>query len=48
MERQKQTFGLCLEFSKFEENFGDVICVTCILCVGMVEILDLQLRYNFG
>ena len=32
--------------SEFEVNFGDVICVTCILCVGLVEILNLQLRYK--
>jgi len=29
-------------------NFGDFICVTCILCVGMVEILNLQLGFKFG
>ena len=32
---------------EFEVNFGDVICVTYILCVGLVEILNLQLRYKF-
>ena len=33
---------------EFEVRFGEVICVTCILCVGLVEILNLQLRYKFG
>jgi len=27
----------------FEVNFGFFICVTCVLCVGLVEILNLQL-----
>ena len=28
---------------EFVVNCGDFICVTCILCVGLVEILNLQL-----
>ena len=27
-------------------NYGDFICVTCILYVGLVEILNLQLIYG--
>jgi len=33
---------------EFEVNFGDFICVTCVLCVGLVEILNLRLRCKFG
>jgi hypothetical protein len=33
---------------EFEVNFGDFICVTFILYVGVVEILNLQLGYKFG
>jgi len=29
-------------------NFDNFISVTCILCVGLVEILNLHLRYKFG
>jgi len=33
---------------EFVVNYGDFICVTCILYIGMVEILNLQLRYKYG
>jgi hypothetical protein len=49
MEREKListwfVFGI-LEFAM---NYGDFIRVTCISCVGLVENLNLQLRYKFG
>jgi len=37
-----------LRILDFEVNFGDFICVTCVLCVGLMEILNLQVRCTFG
>jgi len=44
MEREKLV-GIWFLFRilDFEVNFGFFICVTCVLCVGLVEILNLQL-----
>jgi len=33
---------------EFVVNYGDFKCVTGILYVGIVEILNLLLRYKFG
>jgi len=33
---------------EFVVNYDDFICVTCILWVRLVEILNLQLRRKFG
>jgi len=33
---------------QFEMNSGNFIRVTCISYVGLVEILNLQLKYKFG
>jgi len=49
MEREKLTdIWFVFRILEFEVKFGDAICVTHILCVGLVEILNLQLRYKFG
>jgi hypothetical protein len=38
------------EFKKGEivANYGDFICVTCILCVGTLEKFKLHLGYKLG
>ena len=33
---------------EFVVNYGDFICLTCVLYVGLVENFNLQLGYNFG
>jgi len=49
MEREKLVdIWFVFRILELEVNFGNFISVTCILCVGMVEILNLQLRYKFG
>jgi hypothetical protein len=44
MEREK-LFDIWFVFRiwEFEVYYGEFVCVTCNLCVGMVEIFDLQL-----
>jgi hypothetical protein len=38
METEKLlTFVLCLEIWQFEVNYGDFICVTCIVYADLVE-----------
>jgi len=49
MEREKLVdIWFVFRILEFEVNFGDLICVTCVLCVGLVEILNFQLRYQLG
>jgi len=49
MERQKLVdIWFVFRILELEVNFGDFISVTRILCVGLVDILNLQLRYKFG
>jgi len=44
MEREVLTdIWFVFRILELEVNFGDFICVTCILYVGIVEILNLQL-----
>jgi len=33
---------------ELEVNYGDCVCVPCILYVDLVENLNLQLIYKFG
>jgi hypothetical protein len=41
MEREKSVdIWFVFRILEFVVNFGDFICVTCILYVGMVEILN--------
>ena len=47
-EKRETDIWFVFRILEFEVNFGDFICVTCILYVGIVEFLNLQLRYKFG
>jgi hypothetical protein len=41
MEREKVSdIWFVFRILEFEVSFGDFMCVTCTLCVGMVEILN--------
>ena len=49
MEREELTdIWFVFRILEFEVNSGHFICVPCILCVGMVDILNMQLGYKFG
>ena len=50
MEREKIVdIWFVFRIWEFEVNFGDFICVICILYVGLVEIsFNLLLGYKFG
>ena len=49
MEKEKLTdIWFVFRILAFFVNYGDFICVTFILCVDMVEILNLQLSCKFG
>jgi hypothetical protein len=48
-EREKLTdIWFVFRILEFEINYGNFIRVTCISYVGLVEILNLQLKYKFG
>ena len=49
MERE-ELFDIWFLFRiwEFVVNYGDFICLPCILYVGMVESFKLQLGYKFG
>jgi hypothetical protein len=49
MERQKLV-GICFVFRiwEFEVNYGDFICVICILYVGLVDNFKLLLGHKHG
>jgi hypothetical protein len=47
LEKGETDIWFVFRILEFEVNFGDFICVTCILYVGIVEFLNLQLRYKF-
>jgi len=49
MQREKLVdIWFVFRILEFVMNYGDLICVTCILYFGMVEILNLHLRNKFG
>jgi len=49
MEREKLVdIWFVFRILELEVNFDDIISVICILCVSLVEILNLQLRYKSG
>jgi hypothetical protein len=49
MEREKLVdVWFVFRIWEFEVNYGDFICVICILCVGMLENFKLQLGYKLG
>jgi hypothetical protein len=49
MQREKLiNVSLMFRILEVVVNYGDFVCVNCYLYIGIVEILNLQLRCRFG